>query len=67
MDDNIVPFKPKPPVDPRLATLARLQRISTDSSQMFEVRVMAGLQAARIEEDMRWERARRILRSLVAG
>jgi hypothetical protein len=67
MDDNIVPFKPKPPPDPRLTRLAKLQRISTDSSQMFEVRVMAGLQAARIEEDMRWERARRILRSLVVG
>ena len=67
MDDKIVPFKPKPPPDPRIAKLAKLDRISADSSQMFEVRIMAGLQAAKIEEDMRWEKARRVLRSLVAG
>ena len=67
MDDNIVPFKPKPPPDPRLARLAKLRQISTDKSQMFEVRIMATTMAGRLEQRLKWEQAQRTLKSLMAG
>jgi hypothetical protein len=66
-DSNILKFKPKPAPDPRLARLAKLRQISTDKSQMFEVRVMAATMAGRLEQRMRWEQAQRTLKSLMAG
>jgi hypothetical protein len=67
MSDRIIPFKPKPKADARLARLAKLRRIADDPSQMFEVRVMAGIQATNLEKNLRWEQGRRTLTSLMAG